>query len=203
MTKKIIIIIGRQFGSGGKDVARELGRKLSIPVYDGELINKAAQESGLSPEYLRQNDEKKRFTLTSIFTNALACGDGDFSSGGQIFNIQSEVIKKIAGQGSAVIVGRCADYILRDHDCLLSVFITSPLKDRMKRTCERGESTPEEVENFVNKKDKGREDYYNCYSFRNWGTASNYDICLDSSILGIEGTADMIIEFAEKAGMLK
>jgi cytidylate kinase len=116
--------------------------------------------------------------------------------------MQSETILKIAEQGSAVIVGRCSDYILRNHENALNVFITAPLEDRMKRTCERGEATPENVEHFVNKKDKGREEYYNYYSFGNWGMAAGYDICINSSVLGIEGSADLIIEFARRSGLL-
>ena len=106
------------------------------------------------------------------------------------------------GKGSAVIVGRCSDYILRYHENALNVFITAPLEDSMKRTCERGEATPENVEHFVNKKDKGREEYYNYYSFGNWGMAAGYDICINSSVLGIEGSADLIIEFARRSGLL-
>ena len=202
MEKKIIINIGRQFGSGGKDIAAALGRKLNIPVYDGELIDKAAQDSGFSAELFKKSDEQKSFSFSALFSGAFIGDSEGYMSGSGLFKMQSETILKIAEQGSAVIVGRCSDYILRNHENALNVFVTAPLEDRMKRTCERGEATPENVENFVNKKDKGREEYYNYYSFGNWGMASGYDICINSSVLGIEGSADFIIEFARRSGLL-
>lgn len=202
MEKKIIINIGRQFGSGGKDIAAALGRKLNIPVYDGELIDKAAQDTGFSAELFKKSDEKKSFSFSALFSGTFIGGTEEYMSGSGLFKMQSETILKIAEQGSAVIVGRCSDYILRNHENALNVFITAPLEDRMKRTCERGEATPENVEHFVNKKDKGREEYYNYYSFGNWGMAAGYDICINSSVLGIEGSADLIIEFARRSGLL-
>lgn len=202
MEKKIIINIGRQFGSGGKDIATAIGKILDIPVYDGELIDRASQDSGFSAELFKRSDEKKSFSFSALFSGAFIGGTSEYMSGSSLFKMQSETILKIAEQGSAVIVGRCSDYILRNHENTLNVFITAPLEDRMKRTCDRGEATPENVEQFVNKKDKGREEYYNYYSFGNWGMAAGYDLCLDSSILGINGTADFIIDFARKAGML-
>ena len=179
-----------------------MGRKLNIPVYDGELIDKAAQDSGFSAELFKKSDEKKSFSFSALFSGTFIGGTEEYMSGSGLFKMQSETILKIAEQGSAVIVGRCSDYILRNHENALNVFITAPLEDRMKRTCERGEATPENVEHFVNKKDKGREEYYNYYSFGNWGMASGYDICINSSVLGIEGSADLIIEFARRSGLL-
>ena len=116
--------------------------------------------------------------------------------------MQSETIKQIAEQGSAIFVGRCSDYILRDKEFILNVFLTAPIEERIKRVCERGESCPEKALSFIEKKDKEREDYYNYYTFGNWGVASTYNLCMDSSILGIEGTADFIIDFAKKSGKL-
>lgn len=202
MEKKIIINIGRQFGSGGKDIAAAIGNKLDIPVYDGELIDRAAQDSGFSAELFKQSDEKKGFSFSALFSGAFVGGTNEYMSGSSLFQMQSETILRIAEQGSAVIVGRCSDYILRNHENALNVFITAPMEDRMRRTCERGEASEANVEQFVNRKDKGREEYYNYYSFGNWGMASGYDLCIDSSILGIEGTADFIISFAQKAGLL-
>ena len=135
--KKIIINIGRQFGSGGLAVAKELGRKLGIPVYDNELILKAAQESGFSAGFLAEKDEKRSyFSFTSLFTQSFNSCD-DYMSEGGLFKIQSETIRRIAEQGSAVIVGRCSDYILRDMDCCLDVFLTSPEEVRAARIAER------------------------------------------------------------------
>lgn len=202
MEKKIIINIGRQFGGGGLAVASELGRKLGIPVYDKELIKKAAQDSGFSEEFFEESDEKKRFfSLSSIFSNGFSETENFMSDRG-IFKMQSQTIRKIAEQGSAVIVGRCSDYILRDMDCTLNVFLTSPVEVRTARIAERHGMTQEEAEKLIEEKDSRRAEYYNYYTFGDWGVAGTYDLCIDSSILGIEGTADFIIDFAERAGML-
>ena len=203
MKKDIIITIGRQFGCGGKRIAEALGEKLGIPVYDHELIIKAAQESGFSAEFFERSDEKKRFfSLTSIFAGSYNSDTENYMSDKGLFKIQCETIQSIAEQGSAIIVGRCSDYVLRDHDNTLNVFLTSPLEDRVKRISETEGVTLEKAEEIVGKQDKNREEYYNYYTFGNWGVASNYDLCIDSSIAGIEGTADIIIQFAKIAGLL-
>lgn len=202
MEKKIIINIGRQFGGGGLGVAYELGKKLGIPVYDKELIAKAAQDSGFSKGIFEESDEKKRlFSLSSIFASRFGDTENYMSDRG-LFKMQSETIRKIAEQGSAIIVGRCSDYILRDMECTLDVFLTSPLEVRAARIAERSGLSLEEAEKVAEEKDRNRAEYYNYYTFTDWGVASTYDLCLDSSVLGIEGTADMIIEFARKAGKL-
>ena len=202
MEKKIIINIGRQFGGGGHGVASELSRKLGIPVYDKELIRKAAQDSGFSAEFFEESDEKKRFfSLSSIFANGFSETENYMSDRG-IFKMQSETILKIAEQGSAIIVGRCSDYILRDMEGTLDVFLTSPLEVRAERIAERTGLTLEEAVAMAEEKDRKRAEYYNYYTFTDWGVASTYDLCIDSSILGIEGTADFIIDFARKAGKL-
>lgn len=201
--KKLIITIGRQFGSGGKAVADELGRRLGIPVYDNELITKAAQESGFSAELFVQSDEKKRFfSLTSIFSSSFSGDSDNYMSDKNLFNIQCSAIRNIAEQGSAIIVGRCSDYVLRDMECTLDVFLTSSQDVRAARIMEREGISKEDALGLIERKDKGREEYYNYYTFGNWGVASTYDLCLNSGILGIEGTAEFIIEYARKAGLL-
>lgn len=203
MEKKIIINIGRQFGAGGLGVASELGKRLEIPVYDRELILKAAQDSGFSAEFFEQSDEKRRiFSLSSIFSSIYNSPEENFMSDKGIFSMQCDTIRRIAEQGPAVIVGRCSDYVLRNHECTLNVFLTSPMDVRTARICERHNLSAEKAESLIMQKDKSREEYYNYYTFGNWGVAANYDLCIDSSILGIEGTADFIIEFARKAGLI-
>ena len=203
MDKKIIINIGRQFGGGGLGVASELGRKLGIPVYDRELIRKAAQDSGFSAELFEQSDEKRRtFSLSSIFTSIYTSPTENYMSDNGLFEIQCETIRKIAEQGSAVIVGRCSDYVLRDFDNTVNVFLTSPLSVRVERICERHDLPEDKAEALILQKDRSREEYYNYFTFGNWGVASTYDLCIDSSILGIEGTADFIIDFARRSGLL-
>jgi len=119
-----------------------------------------------------------------------------------LFKMQSETIRRIAEQGSAIIVGRCSDYILRDMDCVIDVFLTCPAEERAKRVSERAGISLEKAMDMLEKKDRDRAEYYNYYTFGNWGVASTYDICIDSSLLGIDGTADFIIDFARKTGKL-
>ncbi len=202
MNDRLIINVGRQFGSGGKLVAMELGRLLGINVYDNELISKAAQVSGFSSEIFLKNDEKRSiFSFSSLFTPNLT-GQENCLDDGALFKIHSRVIEDIAAGESAVIVGRCADYILRDRGCTLDIFITSPLSERKKRVSERMEISLEKAEDIIIRNDRKRETYYNYFTLGNWGVASNYDLCIDSSILGIEGTAKYIIDFARKAGYI-
>ena len=202
MDKKIIITIGRQFGAGGLGVAIALGKKLGIPVYDKEILKKAAQDSGFSAEFFEESDEKKRFfSLSSIFSNGFGDTENYMSDRG-IFKMQSQTIKEIAEQGSAIIVGRCSDYILRDMEGTLDVFLTSPAEIRAARVAERSGKTLEESARLVEEMDRKRAEYYNYYTFGDWGVAGTYDLCIDSSVLDIEGTADFIIDFATKAGLI-
>lgn len=198
-----IINVGRQFGSGGKRVASALSEKLGIPVYDNELIAEAAEQSGYSKDLFTKSDERKSvFTLSNIFgtTNRYSVGES-YLNDNQLFKMQSEVIRNIAAKGSAIFVGRAADYVLRDMECL-DVFISAPMEDRKKMVAEREGISLEAAESMIVKKDRKRQDYYNFFTFGNWGVASNYDLCIDTSILGIEGTADFIIDFGRKSGLI-
>lgn len=201
--KKLIINVGRQFGSGGKLVALALGKRLGIPVYDQELISKAAEQSGFSKELFAKSDEKRNLlALSSFIVDVGRFGSADnYVSDNQLFVIQSNVIRSIADKGSAIFIGRCADYILRDRPCL-DVFISASDEVRIKRIAERMGITPEQAESLMQKKDRTRETYYNYFTFGNWGVASNYDLCVDSSVLGIDGTADMIIDFCHRAKLI-
>ena len=203
MEKKILINVGRQFGAGGKGVAAVLGARLDIPVYDNELLLKAAEESGFSPALFRKTDEKRRvwrfgspFGLNRASSYATSAIDGT-----ELFKFQSQAIRDIAGKGSAIFLGRASDYVLRDMDCL-DVFICAPMEARVKRVCERTQMSPAEAEKYIVKQEKSRRDYYNFYTFGNWGVASNYDLCLDSSLVGIDGAADIIIDFGRRAGLI-
>ncbi len=200
---KLIINVGRQFGSGGRLVAQSLGKKLGIPVYDQELITKAAEESGFSKELFAKSDEKRNlFALSSFIVDVGRFGSADnYMSDNQLFVIQSNVIRQIAEKSSAIFIGRCADYILRDRPCL-DVFITATEEVRIKRVASRMNISPEQAQAMMRKQDRNRETYYNYFTFGNWGVASNYDLCVDSSILGIDGTADMIIDFCRRSGLI-
>ena len=198
MNNNKIINIGREFGSGGKDIARLIGKKLEIPIYDNEIISKAAEKSGFSKELFLNSDESRSiFSISSFFASGRYGIPDNYVGDNELFRIQSEVIKGIATKSSAVFVGRCSDYILRNMNCLY-VFITAPKKVRANRISDRLSVSIEEAETLIKKKDRTRQTYYNYFTLGNWGMASNYDMCIDSSVLGIEGTADLIIAVAKE-----
>lgn len=197
-----IINIGRQFGSGGKLVALKISEILGIPVYDNELISRAADESGFSKELFERSDEKRSiFNISSFFDTGRFGGARNYVGDNELFKIQSEVIRNLAAKGSAIFVGRCSNYILRDLKCL-DVFVTAPSEDRVKRVSERLNISLEEARSRISRQDRTRETYYNFFTFGNWGAASDYDLCIDSSILGIDGTAGFIIDFGKKAELI-
>lgn len=188
--KHIIINIGRQFGSCGKAVADELGRRLGIPVYDRELLSEAAKKSGFRQDLFESSDERHRFW-------AFGAGLND----SELFKIQSDTIRSIAEKGSAIFVGRASDYVLRDMKCL-DVFISAPYETRVARMKEELGISQKDAEYLVLRKDRERQDYYNFFTFTEWGVASNYDLCINSAILGVQGTAEMIIEFGKRTGLI-
>ena len=204
MDKHIIITIGRQIGSGGKSIASLLGERLGIPVYDSELITRAAQKSGLSSAVFKVSDEKRSFLgLGNIFGSVRF---GDFGrnmlNDGELFRIQSETIREIAASGDAIFVGRASDYVLRDMDTF-DVFLSAPLEVRARVVAARRGISEKEAAEYVTRQDKARRDYYNLFTLGdNWGVASNYDHCLDSSILGYEAAADYIISFGRQGGRI-
>jgi len=184
-------------------VGKAIGQKLGIPVFDNELISKAAEESGYSKSLFAKGEEKSLFSVSSFFASGrLSYLDNGYVSDAVLFNIQSEVIRSIADKGDAIIIGRCADYILRDRPCL-NVFVDGSEEYRIHRLMENEKLSAAEAEKLMRRKDRTRETYYNYYTFGAWGQASNYHLCIDSSILGIEGTADFIIDFGRRAGLIK
>ena len=198
-----IINIGRQFGSGGKLVALQIGKSLGINVYDNELISKAAEESGFSKELFERSDEKRSmFNISSFFGTGRFGSAQNYVGDNELFKIQSDVIRGIAEKGPAIFVGRCSNYILRDMECL-DVFISAPAEERIRRIMERAGLNEDDARSRMERQDRTRQTYYDFFTFGNWGAASDYDLCIDSSILGIEGTADFIIDFGRKAGLIK
>ena len=184
-------------------MARALGEKLGIPVYDQELIEKAAEESGFSRDLFARSDERRSILSLSGYFETGRFGQADnYLGDNQLFSLQSHVIRTIAESGPAIFIGRCSDYVLRDMDCL-DVFITSPKEVRVRRVAQRMGISPEDAASLIRKKDRTRENYYNYYTFGHWGVASNYDLCVDSSVLGIDGTAEMIIDVCRRSGLLK
>ena len=203
----MIITIGRQLGSGGLEIGRLLAERMNLAFYDKELLTEAARHSGICPECFQRVDEqaKRTFGGVGIFGMRFPfVGDGNTSynsmiSGDNLFLIQSETIVKLAeNEQGAVFVGRCADYVLRHRDDVVSVFITANEADRVKRLCDRRGCTEAEARDMMKKVDKQRSAYYDYYASREWGVASSYDICINSSLLGIEGTVEAIINIVRR-----
>lgn len=199
-----IINIGRSFGSGGGGVAEAIGKKLGIPVYDNERISKYAEEHGYSKSLFAKGEVKPSiFSFSSFFSSGrMGYDESGFVNDHVMFKIQSEVIRSIAEKGDAILIGRCSDYILREQQCL-DVFISAPEEFRIERLMRIENLDRDEAEDLMRRKDRTRETYYNYYTFGAWGVASNYDLCVDSSILGIDGTADYIIDFGKRAGYIR
>lgn len=198
-----IINIGRSFGSGGGYVGQAISKKLGIPFYDNELISKVAEENGYSKNVFAGEEKRSLFSVSSFFASSrLSYIDSGYVNDDVMFNIQSEVIRGIADKGDAVIIGRCADYILRERKCL-NVFVCAPEEYRIQRLMKEENLTEDEAEKLMRKKDRTRETYYNYYTFGAWGQAANYHLCIDSSVLGIDGTAEYIIDFGRRAGLIK
>ena len=200
---KIIICIGRQLGSGGHDIGRMLALDFQAKYYDREILNLAAKESGFSERFFEQNDERKGFlrSLFNIQTPHLG-GDGSIyrSSNTQdnLFQFQSEAMKKAAAQESCVFVGRCADYILRDQPNLVTVFITAPLECRIRQVMNKEGITETMALKKIQQGEDQRANYYNYYTGKKWGHATGYDLCIDSSILGLTTTEKFIADFIRK-----
>ncbi len=188
--KKFVITIGRSYGSGGRMVGLKIAEDLGIKCYNSELLIEAAKESGLCQEVFEKIDEKPISAFLSF--SAGKYDHGEMPLNHKVFLAQMQTIKKIADRESCVIVGRCADYVLKDYENVINVFITAPLEDRIQRAIERDNILPGKAEKRVKRIDKERSNYYNFYSTKRWGVADSYDICLDSSKFGIEGCARII-----------
>lgn len=197
-----VITIGRQLGSGGRMIGEKIAMELGISFYDKELIQLASQESGLGKEYFEKADEKKSYSVFgSLFGLKGIISEEPFSTyylnNETLFKIQSDVIRKIADQGSCLFVGRCADYVLAGRPRLLNIYITANHDDRIKRIAERDQVTAKKAKDIVEKADKDRAGYYNYFTNKIWGAAESYHLCINSSILGIDGSVDFVKRFAE------
>jgi cytidylate kinase len=200
--KHIIINIGRQLGSGGHDIGRMLALDFQAKYYDRELLNLAAKESGLSEKIFEQNDEKKGF-----FRGLLNLGSPHVSSGRvynsgvsqeSLFQFQSEAIKKAANEGSCVFVGRCADYVLRNLPNTVSVFVTASMYYRVHQIMNKRHLDEDAARKFIEQGESERATYYNYYTGKKWGAAESYDLCIDSSVLGLVETEKIIVQFIRK-----
>ena len=189
MGNNLIITIGREYGSGGLEIGKKLAKKLGISFYDKNLIDEVAKKSGIQIDTLHRGDEKSAGPwYNPIFKNG--------TINDRIFWAQSDVIREIAEKESCVIIGRCADYILKDHENVVKIFIQAPFEDRVKRVCEKYLiEIPDEAKKEILKTDKQRRSYYEFYTDNTWGGRKHVDLIVNSSVLGIDGTVDLIADF--------
>ena len=193
-----IVTIARQFGSGGREIGEELSKKLGVKFYDKELISIAAKESNIAPEIFENVDEKATNSLLYSlslglysFSNTYSVGD-NLPVNDKLYILQHKIIKKVADEGPCVIVGRCADHILRDRNDVLRVFIYADWDCRVKRAIDLKGVKPSKAEQVVQKTDKSRSNYYNFYSGKKWGLTENYDLCINRTKLTSEQVAEII-----------
>ena len=199
-----VITISRQFGSGGHEVGEKLARQLDVPFYDKALIAMAAKQSGLSEEVFANADEKATSSLLysmvmgSYSFGARVPGINEMPINDKLFIIQSDIIKKAAADGPCVIIGRCADYILREHENCLNVFVHANKEDRIRRSVMKKDCEERKAADFVTKKDKQRANYYNFYSNKRWDDLQNYDIAIDTSRFTVDEAVELLMDAAKR-----
>ena len=200
--KHIIINVGRQVGAGGQEIGRKLAQDFDAKFYDRELLNLAAKESGFSEKFFKQNDEKKGFLrgLFNVQSPHLTGGSlyGSNFSQDSLFQFQSDAIRKAAAEGSCVFVGRCADYILRDFENVVNIFITASMDFRVEIVSKVKELDADHARKLIEHVESRRAQYYNYYTGKKWGAAESYDFCIDASLLGLEETEKLIADFIRK-----
>lgn len=196
-----IVTITRQYGSGGHDIGKALADRLNIPFYDKELISLAAKESGVCPQIFENVDERATNSLLYSLSVGLYNYGNGFSSMGdlpvndRLYILQHKIIKELAEKGPMVVVGRCADYVLKDNSNAVKIFIYADIDSRIKRAVERNDIDPARAKQAVLKADKNRANYYSFYSGKKWGVADNYDLCINSTHISTEQAVDIIIDF--------
>ncbi len=203
MLMKTIITIGRQFGSGGHEIGEKVAEYFNVKCYDKELLTRAAKESGFCEEMIQNHDERPTNSfLYNLVMDTYSFGYNtssfvDMPISHKVFLAQFDTIKKIADEGPCVIVGRCADYALADHPDSLHIFIYGDEEAKTKRVMDKYDLSENKAKEMCIKKDKQRQSYYNYYSSKKWGRADSYDLCINSSVLGVEGTVKLIAQYVE------
>lgn len=197
--KNPVITIARQYGSEGHTIGEQLAKRLGVPFYDKELIDLAAQKSGYHPDALKRADEKAAGSLLyTLATGATSLGSMighyDIPINDKLFIVQNDVIKELAEKEQCVIIGRCGDYALRNFDNKVTVFICGDTETRVKHICDTLGVTKDAAESMIAKEDKRRASYYNFYTGQKWGVPDRYTLCLNSSVLGVEGCVDVIAD---------
>ena len=199
--RNIIINVGRQLGSGGHDIGRMLALDFQAKYYDRELLNLAAKESGLSEKIFEENDEKKGFFRGLLNMGSPHVNGNVYKPGlsqESLFQFQSDAIRKAAREGSCVFVGRCADYILRDFGNTVNIFITASMRYRIDQIMNKQHIDEDAARKFIEQSEGKRAAYYNYYTGKKWGSADSYDLCIDSSVLGLMETEKLIAQFIRK-----
>lgn len=210
-SKNYVITLGRQFGCGAREIGRMVAKLLNIDYYDKELLLEAAKSSGVAPDIFEASDERTPKFFSSLWSFNLGYYSGTLFVGDQpvkednVYEAQSNVMVELAQKGPCVIVGRSADYILRNKANVISIFLHSSLDDRIKRIIKRGDcKTKKEAKDMAIKQNKLRANYYNFYTDKQWGECESYDLSIDSSKLGPEDTAKFIVEYVKtRLAMLK
>ncbi|MBS5280360.1 MAG: cytidylate kinase-like family protein [Butyricicoccus pullicaecorum] len=197
MANNLIITIGRQYGSGGREIGRKLALRLGIPFYDRELISRAAKKSGFSEDLFEQLDKRATNSLLYSLTMFGSTGLNGMSLTDQLFLAQANIIREIADSGPAVLVGRCADHVLREYDNRFDFFITGSLDDRLQRiqTHDDYELSGKSPRAALEKMDKQRSTYYNYYTGKVWGKSDHYDLCINAGRLGVENSIEVILAY--------
>ena len=203
MSYNNIITITRQFGSGGHDIGEALANRLGIPFYDKELISIAAKESGICPEVFEAVDEKATNSLLYSLSVGLYSygsgfsGTGDLPVNDRLYILQHKIIKELAEKENFVVVGRCADYILKEKSNVVKVFIYADLETRINRAIKRNDIENDRAKQAVIKADKNRANYYSFYSGKKWGQPENYDLCINSTELSTDQAVDLILSYLD------
>ena len=201
----MVITVGRQYGSGGREIGTRLAEKRGIAYYDDMLLKEAAKESGLCEDLFRSFDERPKSFLYSVAMDPYSFSMNHVMPKGsieqQVYLATYDTIKKLADKGPCVLIGRCADYALKDRDDVINLFITAPLENRIERVARRNGITRDEAKERIKRTDKSRASYYNYYSSKDWGDAKSYDLCIDSSLLGIEGTVELLEKLVTLKGI--
>ncbi|MGM9575217.1 MAG: AAA family ATPase [Oscillospiraceae bacterium] len=196
----MIISIGRQHGSGGREIARLLARELGIKCYDKEIVDEAAKNSDFSRDLINAYDEKR---MSAFMLHAGGYGlNENFRLNMQVVSAQFDAIREIASKGDCIFVGRCADYILRGRSDLVSVFILGDMDERLKCLARRQGLDEAAARKKIKEVDKDRSSFYKYYSDQTWGDAQNYDLCINSSRLGVEGTVKVIMDYIKTRGLI-
>ena len=204
--KKKIVTISRQYGSGGRYIGENLAKALGVPCYDEKLIDLVAKESGFAESFVAEKGERMTGSLLFNIASSLSFANNVFSTNNgvtlqdEIYFTQNRIIKELAEKGPCVIVGRCADYILRERKDCLNVFIFADEDSKIERAEKYFNISREEAPAVLKKKDKARANHYKYYTDQDWGMASNYDLCLNSGLIGIEGcvkTIQQVLELTE------